>query len=182
MWEDTKCVQIADPGKLAWRLHTEAMAKPEVRSGQQAGTGAKDKGESTEPESSGMTWPQVAERLVRLMKQGEPWTSQRKMAEQIGCSLWAINKAIKETPDLHKWTNARSAQEADPRAQSITEVVTDRTSQSRELDPTDDLAIREFMEKADPETRAWFQALSTENQLAYLNDPDKHDKILGRKP
>jgi hypothetical protein len=59
--------------------------------------------------------------------------------------------------------------------------LSEREPQSRELPPEDDLAIREFVEKADRETKAWFLALSVDEQLAYLDDPDRHPKILGRK-
>jgi hypothetical protein len=61
-------------------------------------------------------------------------------------------------------------------------MVTDRAAQRRELPPEDEVAIREFIERADPETRAWFLALPAEDQLAYLDDPDEHTRILGRRP
>jgi biotin operon repressor len=44
-----------------------------------------------------MTWQDAAERLKRLRAQGEPWTSQHQLAEQIGCSPATIKKAIKNT-------------------------------------------------------------------------------------
>jgi hypothetical protein len=127
-----------------------------------------------------LTWQEAAERLERLRAQGEPFTTQAKMADQLGCSSAMINKAIKNTPKLRTWAKPQTA--AGPGAQSLSDVVTDRTAQSREPDPADDAAIREFVEGADPQTRAWFLALSTEQQLEYLNDPDQHPKILGRKP
>jgi len=46
----------------------------------------------------------------------------------------------------------------------------------------DDAAIREFVEGAEPETRAWFLALPVDEQLEVVNDPDKYPKILNRKP
>jgi hypothetical protein len=46
--------------------------------------------------------------------------------------------------------------------------------QSRERDPLDEVAIREFIEKADAETKAWFLAQSQEYQLLVVNDPDRH--------
>jgi hypothetical protein len=60
--------------------------------------------------------------------------------------------------------------------------VTDDIVQTRELDPTEEAAIREFIERADPEVKAWFLSQTRQNQLDYLNDPDKYPKILGRKP
>jgi hypothetical protein len=129
-----------------------------------------------------MPWQDAAERLKRLRAQGEPWTSQHKMAERFGCSSGTINKAIRATPELHAWAKRQTA--AVPRAQSINVVVTDRTAQCREPDPADDAAIREYLEQEDlpPEERAFFNGLSREDQLFYLDDPDKHQKIRGRKP
>jgi hypothetical protein len=119
------------------------------------------------------------------------FTSQQKLARQLGCSSGTINKAINKrgTPELKAWAKQP---EAKPKAQSLNEVVTDQTAQRTEPNPEDDAAIREFIENADPENRAWFLALQRDQQLEYLNDPDAskpgptgpvlHQKILGRKP
>lgn len=69
-------------------------------------------------------------------------------------------------------------------------MVTDRTPQDTELNPRDDAAIREYLEREDltREERAFFNGLSTEGQLEFLSDlpdkypPDKNPRILGRKP
>ncbi|MGH7172810.1 MAG: hypothetical protein ACRELG_21215 [Gemmataceae bacterium] len=134
---------------------------------------------ASETTSTGMTWQEAAERMERLRGQGEPFTSQHKLAELFGCSSGTINKAIHSSPQLTAW--AKRATTA-PRAQSITPVVTDRTAQVRELNPEDEAAIREYIEQADPETKGWFLALPTDKQLEVVNDPDKHQKLLGRKP
>jgi hypothetical protein len=144
-------------------------------------------GTTSPGEIEGLSWQEVAKRLERLRSQGEPFTSQHKLAKQLRCSSGTIHKAIKNTPILHKWAKQPGSI---PKAQSLTplgetgylDAVTDSTPQTTELDPADDVAIREFVEKADPETKGWFLALSRENQLAYLNDPDKYQAILGRKP
>jgi hypothetical protein len=128
---------------------------------------------------AGMPWTEAADRLKRLREQGDLYTSQHKLADQLGCSPATINKAIDNTPDLRAWAKKP---EASPKAQSLNEVVTDRTAQHREPNPEDDAAIREFIEKADPQTKAWFHALPSEEQIEVVNDPDKHRKILGRKP
>jgi hypothetical protein len=60
--------------------------------------------------------------------------------------------------------------------------VADRTAQDREPDPEDEAAIREYLERdLTPEERAFFNGLSREDQLDFLNDPDQYRKILGRK-
>jgi hypothetical protein len=172
-----------DIGKMQVEIAKELneLFHPTAGSGQVAESPAisTPDGEQDHPDAK-MTWQEAAERLKRLRDQGKPWTSQHEMARQFRCSSGTINKAIRETPDLRNWAKRQNA--ATPRAQSINDVVTDRTAQSRELDPEDEVAIREFIEKADPETKSWFLALSRENQLQVVNDPDKHQQILGRKP
>lgn len=129
----------------------------------------------------GITWQDAAERMERLRKQGVAFTSQRRLAGDFGCSSATINKAIKATPSLQMWAKQPIAA---PRSQSINDVVIDRTSQCTETNPEDDAAIREFIENADPETRGWFQALSEDDQLFHLDEPNKLDekgRILGRK-
>ncbi len=140
-----------------------------------------------------VSWQEAAERMERLRQQGEQFTSQPKLAEQFGCSSGTINKAIRNTQALHAWARVGAI----PKAQSINAVVTDSKPQERELGPEDEAAIREFIETANTETRAWFLALSPSDQIAYLNDPDAnptaddvttegkgrlHKRILGRKP
>jgi hypothetical protein len=127
----------------------------------------------------GMPWQEAAERMERLQKQGAAFTSQQQLANDFHCGVATISKAIKRTPSLQDWAQKPGGS---PKSQSINAVVTDCTAQSRELNPEDDAAVREFIELADPEVKAWFLALSPEDQLAYVNDPDKHQTILGRKP
>ena len=95
--------------------------------------GNKGNEESDQKAASGMSWQEVAKRLEELRKQGEPFTSQRKLAKDLGCSASWVNKAIKETPALHGWAKRQAA----PKAQSLNEVVTDRTAESREPNPED---------------------------------------------
>ncbi|MCC6126015.1 MAG: hypothetical protein IT426_13705 [Pirellulales bacterium] len=135
-----------------------------------------------------VTWQDAAEQLKRLYERGEPWTSYRKLANLFSCSTQTLHKAIQETPSLQIW--AKKSDKTIPRAQSINPVITDRVAQNRELNPEDEAAIREFIEKADPETKAWFLSLSTEKQLEVVTDLDTHltdngptlnQRILGRK-
>jgi hypothetical protein len=150
-----------------WRLHAEAHDTQPVA-----------------PAKTKMTWQDAADRLERFRAQGEPFTSQPKLAKQLGCSPGTVNTAIRETPSLHGWAHKQAA----PRAQSITEVVTDSMAQGRELNPADDAAIREYLEQdLTPDERAFFNSLSREDQLVFLDDPDAHGldeqpRVRGRKP
>jgi hypothetical protein len=133
--------------------------------------------------AAGITWQDAAERMERLRSQGEPFTSQQELARRFGCSPATIHKAIHETESLEVWAKRPTAA---PRAQGINPIVTDRTPQRSEPDPEDDAAIREFIEGADPEEKAWFHAQSRDDQLSHLNylaehpellsDPDKHQR------
>jgi hypothetical protein len=108
--------------------------------------------------------------MIRLRDQGKPWPDYRELAHRFQCSTSTIKKAIDKTPDLQRWAK----REAQPRVeqQGLSGTVLDNSRQTREMNPEDDAAVREFIEKADPETKAWFLALSLDQQLAFLNDPD----------
>jgi hypothetical protein len=178
-WLDGAVLELTDLGRLALRVWRRGKA--EIKQELKQPEDPPDDALTHTSDRAGMAWQEAAERMERLRRQGEPYTSQHKLAEQFGCSSWTINKAIKETPPVQVWAKRSGAA---PRAQSINDAVTDRTAQSREPDPEDDAAIREYLERDNltPEERAFFNGLSREDQLFYLNDPDKHQKILGRKP
>jgi hypothetical protein len=125
--------------------------------------------------AAGMTRQEAAKRLERLRSQGEPWTSFAKMAEQLGCSSGTVHKAVCNTPSLQDW--ARQPEGA-PRTVGQARCRTTRTegadkamtdnARSRELSPENEVAIREYIEQADPSDRAMFQAMPTEKQLELL--------------
>jgi len=143
----------------------------------------------------GMTWQVVAERLERLRASGEEYTNRRDFAERFSCSLPVIQRAVAETPSLHKWAKFKTA--SGPKAQELSEVVTDTTVQTREPDPadmvTDDdaqVTMRRLIEQAPPERRAELhQALSglppdeLRRVLAtYADADDLGNRVLGRRP
>jgi hypothetical protein len=166
---------------------------PSAQAGEAASTGA---GEAKLPSSADAdewpaepvrgktTWQQAAERLERFRAQGERWTSMADMARRLGCrSTQTIHKAIHSTPELTAWAKRLPGVPravGQPRTEEAEQAWADNPPPSRELDPEDDAAIREFIEQADPETRAWFQALSVPDQLAVLDDPNRHDKTFPR--
>lgn len=114
-------------------------------------------------ESSGMTWQDAADRMKRLRGQGYPWTSQPRMAKRFHCSSFTINKAIRNTPELHAWTKHQPA--TSPRARPVS----DGTAKSTETDPADEAAIREYLESdLSLEERAFFNGLSTEDKIWFL--------------
>lgn len=177
------CAAVCELGKMtpdAWGQLTLAQKVPWI---EQAIVAERSKGAMPQDDApASMTWQDARDRMERLRSQGEPFTSQGNLASQFDCSSGTINKAIHKTPSLHEWAGVGREGKSAPKAQSITDVTTDRTAQSREPNPEDDAAIREYIEEADAEGRGWFQGLSYEKQLEVVNDPDKHQKILGRKP
>jgi hypothetical protein len=136
----------------------------------------------TAREHVGLTVPEVVVRLESLRKQGEPYSSTRKLAQRLGCATSTISKAINSQESLKRWAPARP--QSTPRAQSINAMVTDRTEQTRELDPAVEAAIRLYLEehRADSEVEEWLYGLPEKDLREVLDDPDKHPRILGRKP
>jgi hypothetical protein len=170
--------ELTDTGLVALR-ESETADLPAANQQADAKVGD-DQGGRTLPvtEPTRMTWQDAAQRLKRLREQGEPWTSQHKLAKAFGCSSRTINTAIKMTPELQPWATPKKG---DPRAQGINTVVLDNAKQTQELQPEDAAAIREFIETASPTEKAWFLSLSEGDQLDFLDDPARHQKILGRK-
>jgi hypothetical protein len=146
-------------------------------------------------------WRDVQDRLLRLRKAGEAFTSQRDLAERLKCSLATINKAVNDSASLKGWMVRHGKRS--PKAQSLNDVVTDSTANQREPDPAaGGLGIDEvdqimglLIEQAPPKERANLNELNAEGrrEMARLymeQQAEKHieDKarkgirILGRKP
>ncbi len=147
----------------------------------------------TDDEAS-MTWQEAATRLERLRLQGEPFTSQAKLAAQLKCSPSTVNRAIWETPSLQPWAKPETI--SAPKAQSLTDMVTDNMAQVREPDPAGllekkdvDFVLLWLVEQVEPDERpALLKQLASNSpeerqKMAELlaNDPEKSDKIWGRK-
>jgi len=174
------CGTINTPPRVKLRPHGRSILALYEENGEKQVAEAESEAEqSAKPNAAGMTVPEAADKLERLRSQGQPWTSYRNLVTQFGCSSATIHKAIHSSPKLTAWAKRPGAV---PRAQSINPVVTDSTPQSREPDPTEEAAIREYIENANPDAKAWFINLTVEKQLEFLEDPDKHQRLLGRKP
>jgi len=123
-------------------------------------------------------WKVVAAKLEELRAQGEKPKPYRGYADEFGCSKTTIAKAISSTPSLAAWAAKKRSK---PRAVDFTQKVADETHQIREIDPSEAAAIREFIEnETDPRTKAWFIAQKPEDQIAFLDDPDKFFKAHKR--
>lgn len=136
------------------------------------------------------TWSidEVLKALETLVDEGERYSSMRGLAQRLSektgrgePSTSTITKAIKASPKLQTW-EAQTKRRRSPRAQALDSPVLDGARQSTELSPEDDAAIREYIENADNETKAAFLGLPLDVQIMIVNDPDKYDKLLSRKP
>ena len=149
-------------------------------------------------------WRKVQERLLRLYEAGEPCIPYRAFAQRFGCSASTVHKAIKNSPRLTGWV-ARHAKRS-PKAQSLNEMVTDKTPSQREANPADYLPDGEvdrimgvLIEEAQPAERAGLHELDAEGRRelakAYqdhkqepdsaplnLADKSKPIRLRGRKP
>jgi hypothetical protein len=119
--------------------------------------------------------------LLRLRDAGEAFTTYEDMGPRVGCSSTTVHNVVKETPELQEWVEKPKA---GPRAQSMTEVVTDEKTDERAAGPLDNAVINELLKRVRelrPEDKEWLQSQPREVQFEYLNDPDRFPKILGRK-
>jgi hypothetical protein len=110
----------------------------------------------SEGKRHGMSVEDVAERLNRLRLQGEPWTSQEKVAKRIGCSSSTVNKAIDTTTiaELKAWAKPEAAPRAVGQGQSPGPGAGELAPVSREPDPANAAAedeLRDLAENADAE-------------------------------
>ena len=142
-----------------------------------------------------VTTQEVAERLERLRSQGEPFRSQGAYAKQFGCSKATINKAIKQTSSLQTWAGLDKIKA--PKAQSLTDIVTDAKPQEREPDPADcmpaedvDKILEHLVSKTPPdkldELRQQLDAKTQDDRhklaVVIADNPYLGDRILGRRP
>lgn len=149
-------------------------------------------------------WREVQRRLLELADQGEPYTNTRELAKRYHCALGTVSKAISDSPNLKGWRRLTGKSRRAPRAQSLNEVVTDSTEQTRESDPANTLTDEDvdnamahlIQETVDDEERARLNSLDDQKrrETARLyrqqqrDDPDvgrpdgRDDTLRGRKP
>lgn len=149
------------------------------------------------PQRAETDWRDVQRRLLHLYERGDIYTTISNLAERFECCGATIVKAIKDSTKLRGWQARGLEARRSPRASSLTQAHLDRTAQSREIYPSntvegvetddDDVILSRLLQEAEtPEERARLKSLSPEQQtvLADLlrNDPDRGDRILGRRP
>ncbi len=160
------------------------------------------------PAKPRLTLKEVAEKLERKRSQAEKFVSQRKLAEDLGCSVTSVNHAIATSPLLKAWAGVDDKVRT-PRAGSLDGRLLDATAQSREGDPAKVAAEREDAERRvseeievlttrliqegspelkkmlnNPKTKADFAKMPAADHLEALrvlaDDPGQFPRILGR--
>jgi len=133
-------------------------------------------GESVPAESeqskapAGMTWTEARDRLERKRNQGEPYTSQRRLAQQIGTTLSTVNKAFRHSPKLAAWKGEAERGCAAKKATAVSPVVLYTQAQSTEPDPAEqadrDAKLEQLMDeqKADYEPSPLEEGSTTPRQ------------------
>jgi len=134
-----------------------------------------------------MSWKDVSMKLLKIMNDGERFSSHSKMAEKIGCSSATVHKAIRRTTELSQWSEKQhgSATGMLP----LDGIVTDNIAQSREADPSDsvepldiDKAMQYLIENSGTDELAKINAMTPaeRRQLAETayRDPDRTDQIF----
>lgn len=189
-----------DDGRI--RLHVRLTAKGRIRvarlKADRMATVVEPKTKTTETD-----WRDIQRRLERLRDQGEKYTTQAKLAVKLNCSPSTINKAISRSTKLNAWkaeSIARRGNKAPPTT-SLTEVHLDNLAQPCEQDPAEAVTLDDpeevlahLIQDAEPKVRAKLNAITpkdvrdmTGDQIRNLvgmicNDPDKYNRVLGRKP
>lgn len=110
---------------------------------------------------NGMTWQEAAERLLRLVSQGDNFTSQRQLGEVIGCSANTIGKAIRNENRLMLWAKEKMRK---PKVFGASRQDNDNTAQSCEVDPGE---MAEAQEELDKLLNQLIQVASDEDRAKY---------------
>ncbi len=139
-------------------------------------------------------WRDVRDRLERMRKQGEKYTSQADLAKRVRCAKSTISKAIRNSPKLAKWMDKSRKDRAAPGVTELNEVVADNARQETEVDPSDvltgddvDTALARLIGQAKPEERAQLNALDDEKRRAmarlyYAQQRDEEPSPLDDDP
>ena len=121
------------------------------------------------------------------------YTSIGDLANRFGCAKATIQKALKDSAKLKGWQARHRKGKGSPRASSLTEFVIDNVEQNREPNPSEsaehdeqDAVFARLIEDATPDERADLNSMTQEERQQMVDliryDPDKCNRILGRRP
>ena len=143
--------------------------------------GGGEKAAATEPTVDNSLAATI-EKLDRLRRQGEAYTSQEDLAERLGVSAGQINRAINKGEGLRKWMDdARATKPMKSRrsAKPLNEITLDDMRESREADPADFMPpedVEKILAKLVEEAEANGRAATLRAELAKM-DPDGRRRL-----
>lgn len=183
-----------------WRKHTDEAKALGLQTptgqpcdGPSLEVGAAEPADAAEGlDEPGTDWRDIQQRLLTLLHQGEPFTTQRELADRLGCALATISKAIHGSDRLTMWAKRRSGSAA-PKAEPLTEVVMNRTSESRECSPADalsddceddpvDARFRRLLDEATPDERAEINGMPEAEQRELAKQTLEQDRDAELSP
>lgn len=127
------------------------------------------------PSISETDWHDIQKRLLAKRDRGEPFSSLRLLANELGCSDATIRKAIKKSDILQGWKKRSEGPKASPKAVSLSGVVGDSAPRSTEPAPDDvlsdddvDATMARLINQARPDERAQLNALDEAGRRALV--------------
>ncbi len=174
--------------------------------------GSEDERTPIQPATGDTDWRDVQRRLLELYEQGERYTSIADLANRLGCSKATVHKAIKPPQSsldglnkadraqansaarkLAGWQARSSTGNGAPHAISLNDLITDSVAQAREANPATeaegadwDVEFERLRNEAEPDERTRLDAMSEDRKRELMaelrKDPDRYDRVVGRKP
>lgn len=118
-------------------------------------------------EGTRMSTEEVMERMLRRMKRGDEFPSKRKLANEIGCSYYQVDQAIKKSPELQAWERTRKQKRS---TKGMTDSVSESLKNKSETNPAKiverkdeaEVALRKLIENAKEKNRARYLKIQAE--------------------
>ncbi|MCH8824767.1 MAG: hypothetical protein IH984_14810 [Planctomycetes bacterium] len=140
------------------------------------------------------TMRDIQQHLLEMCDKGEPYTNIRDLQKRTGCgSTSTVSRAIKDSTILQEWQNSCSNRKHNPKISSLNQVHLDNSKQTCEMDPAlaveekeiDDVFAR-LIQESNSDDRAKLNGMDRDQRRELVEliqkDPDRFDRILGRKP
>jgi hypothetical protein len=137
---------------------------------------------------NGWTWQTVLAKLDEIRLTGKRFTSRQRLASDIGCTKFLVQKAISNgTAEVQAWATKPRRPSRLNAAPEVAAVAFDDTPQAREPDPADiteegdiDAAMAYLLDQAGPAERARINAMSPAEKRVlaetFYRDPDQEEQ------
>lgn len=160
----------------------EEGTPPAVQAGSESG-----RKELKSEEDGPSSWREIQGQLLAKRERGEPFTSQRKLADELGCSDATIRKAIGCSKILQGWKARSEKPKAAPPAKDLDEKALDELPETRESSPDDVLpddevenVMAKLINQATDAERAVLNAKSPQERRELVRK--YQEQLLDREP